>query len=224
MKRNNFIPAFFCFLIAVCMCVSCEKESLNAENVPNRSVAEQDETDPAKEEDPVDGDTIFNDRIIVDWVPVSMYITVLDVEGNDLLDPSNANNLVEGTTAVFRGQTYEVRTNCVDKYGTISPYQASTRACAATWRGLCLIDRMRVWDGQKNVCEKTEHYMLYIGELNGASDLDEDITLTLGNGEQHLIHYHCSDHKVSKDDISCNRWYSIDGVKSDSNMLKIVVE
>lgn len=168
-------------------------------------------------------DSIIDDRI-VDWAPAELYITIEDRSGNDLLDTLSNSCIVDGLTATFCGETYEVRKNCYDEHGIMLPYVAGTRAYLPSWYGLCLINKQLVWNGQQWNMEKTDKFMLYLGEIDGAKNMDEDITLTFDNGlikGKHVIHYHCSDHKESK--ATCKRWYSLDGKKTESNKIKIVL-
>ena len=45
----------------------------------------------------------------VDWYPVSVFITVQDKNGRDLLDPSLTDGYVHGTTLKYKGETFGVR-------------------------------------------------------------------------------------------------------------------
>ena len=45
---------------------------------------------------------------IIDWVPVTFQIRVQDEQGKDLLDPSNDNSWLIGTTIQFRGITVDL--------------------------------------------------------------------------------------------------------------------
>lgn len=163
------------------------------------------------------GCDIINDDVIVDWAPAEIYITVQDASGKDLLDSLNSRCVLDGLTATFRGETYEVRTDYCDKYA----YSRDTRAYMPTWYGLCLINQDLVWNGEKSEMQKIGYYMLYFGEIDGSDDMDEDIILSFANGEKHIIHYHCSHHSYRK--ASCRRWYSLDGKKTDNNKINIVM-
>lgn len=169
-------------------------------------------------------DSIIDDRI-VDWVPAELYITVEDRYGNDLLDTLSNSCVVDFISATFRGETLEVRKNCHGEHGGMLPCNVGTRYYLPMWYGLCLINEQMVWNGHQWNLEKTDKFMLYLGEIDGAKDMDEDLTLTfdsaLFNRQKHVIHYHCSDHKESKG--SCKRWFSLDGEKAESNKIRIVL-
>lgn len=149
----------------------------------------------------------FGEDWIVDWSPVKILIEVHDKDGNDLLDPDNPNNLIKGTTINYRGETLEVNTSILE-YDR-ETYYAKTRAYAPEFRGLYLA--LKNWyqdDG--------EGYILCLGEIDGAVNMDEDFVITWADGTQNTIHYHCSDHKEGKHP-TCTRWYKLDGKKQDDN-------
>lgn len=159
---------------------------------------------------------------IVDWYPASMYITVTDAAGNDRINPDSAYCVLDGMTVTYQGKSLEVRTDCWDdERNILLPYgHTSTRAIMPIWYGLCLMKKMPKREDGQWVIKETENYMLYLGEIDGARDMDEDITFTFADGQQHVIHYHCSNHKST----TCDRWYVVDGKKTESNMLKIILK
>ncbi len=51
-----------------------------------------------------------NSGLIVDYVPIDMVISVVDADGNNLLDPSNSRNiLAEPMTLTYQGEITEVK-------------------------------------------------------------------------------------------------------------------
>ena len=43
-----------------------------------------------------------DDYYIIDWAPVSLFIEVKDKAGKDLLDPDVENNILAGTTILYK--------------------------------------------------------------------------------------------------------------------------
>ncbi|GEM_PF-2898284 len=153
-------------------------------------------------------DDIDPGDIIVDWTPVLIEISVKDKAGIDLLNPKNPDNVLD-CTATYQGKTYEVSTPLIETETT----QANTRALPVNWYGFCL----------KKVNEEGIFYRLTFGEIDGAADLDEDIVLSWPDGRKTTIHYHCSDHKVTKSGISVDRYFLVDGKKQESSKIDIVL-
>lgn len=150
--------------------------------------------------------------MIVDWAPVEVVMAVLDSEGNDLLDPANPDNLIDGTTITFKGDTYYASREYYEKY----QLEPETKAYMPHFSGLQL--RM-----VKNVQTGAEGYCLVFGEIDGAADMDEDLVVTLANGVEHTIHYHCSRHREFPSP-SCKRTWKLDGEKVDSGSFAFIVE
>jgi len=132
----------------------------------------------------------------VDWAPVELCIEVQDSEGKDLLDPGNPDNVLEGTTISFKGEVYKV--------AIAGSEEIESRAYLALIYGLKL----------ERKSERSSGYCLRFGEIDGAADMDEDLTLTWPDGSKDVIHYHCSDHNERK--LKCNRWWTLNG-KDASN-------
>lgn len=170
-----------------------------------------------------DIESFFDDDTIVDWSPVELYITIEDRNGNDLLDTLYNSCIVDEITATFRGETLEVRKNSNGYLGHSIPHSTDTRLYMPSWHGLCLINQKPVWDGLKWNLEKTNKFMLYLGEIDASRDHDEDIVLHWGNGKTHTIHYHCSDLIAKKKEPSRNVWFSVDGKKQTDNSFKFVL-
>ena len=156
------------------------------------------------------------DRLIVDWSPVVLYFEIDDAAGNDLLDPELANKLVEETTITFKGKTYEVSRSWLDT-GNRRDASLETRYYMPTMVGLQLIK----WSMVRTV-ETKDRYVLYFGEIDGALEMDEDLVIQWPDGKKNTIHYHCSDHKATEKEITVNRWYSLDGKKTESNLFKFI--
>lgn len=142
----------------------------------------------------------FNNDIIVDWAPVSLNIIVHDSDGNDLLNPENPNNIIEGTSIKYKGKIYKAN---MDWYNE----SVKTRAYLPTLYGLFLVnDEMTTsWNG------KYPGFHLIFGEIDGAEDMDEDFVVTWPDGSTDIIHYHCSNHNERK--LSCDRSWKLNGTK-----------
>lgn len=138
----------------------------------------------------------------VDWAPVSLFMRVVDEEGADLLDPENPNNLIDGTSIIFKGNTYNASRQW---YETGNPYEMpATKALFAPLYGLFLVNG-DMFDNN------SAGFSLYFGEIDGAADMDEDLVVTLPNGMTGTIHYHCSNHNERK--LSCDRSWKFNGEK-----------
>lgn len=156
-----------------------------------------------------------DDYYIIDWAPVSLFIEVKDKAGNDLLDPDVENNILAGTTILYKGTTYEVKR---DHYDQFLDYlqKTATRAYLAHMYGLQLMNK-----NMFNREDLTDVFYLEFGEIDGAVDMDEDFVITWPDKSKNVIHYHCSDHKYGKNP-DCNRYFLLDGVKTETNVFKFV--
>lgn len=152
----------------------------------------------------------FDDIVITDWVPVSIELKVNDTMGNDLLNPENPDNVIDGTTISFKGKIYEATRERVD--GGKWHNAPETRAAAVRFCGLYLYD-------------SPNGFSLCFGQLDGAEDMDEDLVVTLPDGTTGTIHYHCSDHKIGKigKPSSLNRYWLFNGTKVDSSVFTFTV-
>ena len=135
----------------------------------------------------------FNGDIIVDWAPVKIYIEAVDADNNSIISPE-----MPGMSLTFQGTKYTVKAE---------NSEAETRAYFARMRGLIAVPKQD--ESGKTV------YQLVFGEIDGAKDMDEDITLTWPDGSTDVIHYHCSDHKESRHP-SCDRSWKLNGKKHES--------
>ena len=150
---------------------------------------------------------------LIDWAPVNLYVQLQDQEGNDLLDPNDPqHNYIDGTTITFRGETFQASRLWYEQDQPFI-YPQDTRALLSTLYGLFFAKSS--W-----FTEHSDGYALYFGEIDGEDDMDEDLVLTWPDGQQNVIHYHCSDHKGGKNH-GCTRWYELDGVRQESNRFLI---
>ena len=158
------------------------------------------------------------DRPIVDWTPVILIFEVDDAAGNDLLDPERADKLIEETTITFKGRTYGVCRSWLDT-GNNWDAIPETRVYLPVMKGLQLT--------KKSLCvyplEPEDRYVLFFGEIDGGKEMDEDLVLQWSDGKKNTIHYHCSDHKATDKEITVNRWFSLDGKKTESNLFHFVL-
>lgn len=151
---------------------------------------------------------------IVDWVPVSLFLRVVDEGGRDLLDPENPNNLIDGTSITFKGNTYSASRQW---YEAGRPYEMpATKAILAQLYGLFLVNGEMFF-----MNSNTAGFSLFFGEIDGARDMDEDLVVTLPNGMTGTIHYHCSNHNERK--LSCDRSWKFNGAKHEGNIFTFVV-
>ena len=141
----------------------------------------------------------FNiDNPIVDWNPVNIYIYATDSTGNSIIKPE-----MPGMSLTFKNQTYTVRDER-EKYDSI----IYTRAYLAILYGLFAEP---YYDDNDSI-----QYRLSFGEIDGAADMDEDITLSWPDGSTDVIHYHCSDHNERK--LSCKRTWKLNGKSHDGGI------
>ena len=169
----------------------------------------------------------IGDGYIIDWAPVELHIHLHDAQGNDLLDPENPNNLIDGTTITFCGKTYEASREWYEK-GMFHDWQytepikgeeqeqedVSTRACLARLYGLYLLRNGVPYETKPG-------FQLYFGEIDGSDDMSEDLVISWPDGSRNVIYYHCSDHHEGKH-ATCNRWFKLDGKKQTSREFDIV--
>ena len=150
-----------------------------------------------------------DDEYITDWSPVNVYLEISDNNGNDLLDPDNADNIIDDITLSFKGKTYKASREWIETGSQSTLTQ--TKAYLAQLYGLYLIEGGIEWAGIK------EGFALYFGEIDGAEDMDEDLVVTLPDNATHTIHYHCSQHKLGRHP-KCKRTWSVDGKETDGNI------
>ena len=143
-------------------------------------------------------DKLNNDSPIVDWYPVNIYIYATDSTGNSIIQPD-----MPGMSLTFKNETYNVR-DWHEKYDSI----IYTRAYMAVLSGLFAEPYL---DDNDSI-----QYCLTFGEIDGAADMDEDITLKWPDGSTDVIHYHCSHHNERL--LSCKRNWKLNGKDHDGGV------
>ena len=138
---------------------------------------------------------------IVDWTPVTIHIYATNSTGQSMIQPS-----MPGMSLTFKGETYSV----MDKEAYYDSIR--TRAYLAVMHGLLA----EVVDSTAN----PKVYRLSFGEIDGAVDMDEDITLNWPNGSTDVIHYHCSNHNERK--ITVKRTWKLNGKDHDGGVFRFI--
>ena len=133
---------------------------------------------------------------IVDWYPVNIYIYASDSAGQSIIQPD-----MPGMTLTFKGETYTVRDSRTPNDSI------HTRAYMPVMYGL--------YAEAVDTTANPKEYRLCFGEIDGAADMDEDITLNWPDGSTDVIHYHCSDHNESK--ITVKRTWKLNGREHSGN-------
>ena len=77
-----------------------------------------------------------------------------------------------------------------------------------------------LWVDGLNYIGKGVYYLVF-GEIDGASDMDEDIVLCWPDGSKDEIHYHCSDHRIWPEP-KCNRSWKLNGENHEGNVFQFV--
>ena len=137
------------------------------------------------------------DNPIVDWTPVNIYIYATDSQGHSIIQPD-----MPGMTLTFQGKTYSVK----DKDAYYDSIR--TKAYFAVMRGL-LAEPV-------DTTANPKVYRLSFGEIDGAADMDEDITLNWPDGSTDVIRYHCSDHNEYK--LTVKRTWKLNGKDHDGGV------
>ncbi|MBQ6709350.1 MAG: hypothetical protein IJN26_01465 [Bacteroidales bacterium] len=133
---------------------------------------------------------------IIDWVPVTFQIRVQDEQGKDLLDPSNDNSWLIGTTIQFRGITVDL-----DETGISVPV---TKDMPVVYEGFRL--------------EKgSDYYYLAFGEFEGATDYDEEsFVIYWPDKTYNVITY---DRRINTRKGGAKEVWKLDGVKCTSPII-----
>ena len=126
-----------------------------------------------------------NTSVEVDWAPVIIYIYATDSNGNSIISDN-----MPGMSLTFKGKTYSVK-----DWQTANAESIASKAYYARMIGLAA---------------QPDENRLFFGEIDGAEDMDENITLSWPDGSKDIIHYHCSDHKYGKEP-SCKRTWTLNG-------------
>jgi hypothetical protein len=115
--------------------------------------------------------------LIIDWYPVNFYIQVVDADGKDMLEPSNGNTWLLGTTFEFMGKKDTVDQACLDNI-------CHTRAYLPHFYGVSLMYRDPIY---------SSHYsglLLKFGEFDGADKYDDEkLTINWPDGTSNTITY-----------------------------------
>lgn len=126
------------------------------------------------------------------WYPVNLMIFVQDQNGNDLLDPQNPYNVVDGTVFNWEAKDYFP----VKEMPTLDKYRLS------------LLDTS-IFDKDDARSLPRQGYFLNFGEIDGALDMDAIMYLTLPGSPMHEIKYHCGNHVAQTQ--TCQRYWILDG-------------
>ncbi len=136
------------------------------------------------------------DYWIHDIMPMDIRISVVDIEGNNLLDPLSSGYLVpENIEVEYKGETYKVHQNP----------DYITKILPATFYGLMLVEDDKYGE------------ILSFGEFEGGKDYtDETITIRWGDGYADVIKFNVDVEYSSKSaDISMIREFFLNGEKVD---------
>lgn len=135
---------------------------------------------------------------IIDWVPVTFQVRVQDEQGKDLLDPSNDNSWLIGTTIRFRGITVDL-----DETGITEPV---TKDMPVVYEGF------RLEKGR-------DYYYLAFGEFEGATNYDkESFTIRWPDKTFNIITY---DRKLNNRKVEAKEVWKLDGVRCSSPIIII---
>ena len=131
---------------------------------------------------------------MVDWSPVNIEIYATDSLGNSIISPE-----MPGMTLTFQGETY-----------TVQDGPMHTKAYLALMYGL--------YTQVIDTTASPRQYKLVFGEIDGAKDMDEDITLNWPDGSTDVIRYHCSDHNENK--VTVKRSWKLNGAKHEGSTFR----
>lgn len=199
MKFKRFY-VFFAVMFACSMLSSCEKGG-EFDNVYDN----KNENGNGNKGGGEDGGEDWGE---FDWYPVSVFLKVTDSRGTDLFDPENPDNMIDGTTITFQGQTYEASREKTYLYQDTKEYFAIVYGLFLTKDSLYYPD-------------KRDGYSLRFYEIDGALDMDEDLVVTLPDGTTGTIHYHCSNHNYRKG--TCDRIWKFNGEEHKGNIFTFVI-
>ncbi len=115
------------------------------------------------------------DDIIWDVAPINFMFYITDTEGHDLLDSTQAGNLVRDISVVYRDKTYPVKTT---EEWYAEQRQSATRAILPVFMGLILAQRINPVD------LSPDRYRLYFGEFDGTSNVENREVVLLLNGKE----------------------------------------
>jgi hypothetical protein len=136
------------------------------------------------------------ERIIIDWVPVTFKIQVQDLQGNDMLDPTNDNTWLIGTEISFRNYSEVMDEN------DISPV---TKAILPEY-------------GAARVEKGSDCYYIAFGEFHRMDNDKELMTIKWPDGSISEITYKC---RLIESKIEVKETFELNGKKC-SNPIIIV--
>lgn len=149
------------------------------------------------------GEEQIDDILIIDWAAIHFNIQVVDANGKDLLDPSNDNSWLLGTTISFMGKKDIIGQGCLDSTYKVKAY-------------------LPHFDGIKLMRSESAspNWFLKFAEFDGADSYDnEKMTLTWPDGKSNIVTY-SRKFNQSHTEVA-EEVYKLDGVKC-SNPIKIV--
>lgn len=117
---------------------------------------------------------------------IQIVVSVSDASGKDLLDPENENNILEGTTLLYRKKVYPIDhtlQNNLDNWKNGIPENKKTESLLHLLTGEWVHKFIGIGFAK-------DQYHLYIGSLNPLEERDEDIIINWGNGSKDIIHYY----------------------------------
>lgn len=151
-------------------------------------------------------DTKVEDHdLIIDYVPITLHIQVVDKEGKTRLDTLAPNYLQEFPTLTYQNETH-----------LCTPPQKDRRFHRYNETNLPKLRAiLAIFSGFHNIyCEDTQSRYLYFGELDGGSNYNDDFILTWPDGTKDVIHY---DRKVKGLDVKQS--WSLNGKKMEGDIV-----
>lgn len=146
----------------------------------------------------------------VDWAPVVMDFFVRDQYGNDLLNPEYPDNIIEGSTITFQGIKYSASTEMYNQY-----IRDEVADVPQTKAYLPRMDGFVLMNGEMTGNGNVSGFFMRFGEIDGAADMDEILSIRWADGTRDEIRYVCSNHKEGRNP-TCNRSYYLNGEKVNS--------
>ncbi len=153
-----------------------------------------------------------DDFYSVDYGPVIFYVYVEDKDGNNLVDPDYEGNLLEGTKVICEGKEYPLSDAL--SWSWTRTYFPHFYGVSYTYENYGMEDR----NGNRS-----ERFILMVGEFDGAPGNRADVTLCLGDGTEISLSYESVEGKKDKNKIPGSKHrYLVDGVEQDNTMVRIV--
>lgn len=136
------------------------------------------------------------EHYIYDFHSITVYVSVMDKSGNDLLDPDSEYFIGSDISVEYRG-----------KIEYLKPLE-STKDVLVIYKGLELIQK----DGA---------YVLAFGELDGSEEYDDDFVITWPDGSTDTIHY--KRRFGSKRNVEVKEVWKLNG-KETSNPVVVIIK